>query len=215
MAAMGNVRPSWPSNFKEMLLRKWASAFLFGVFVAPLQGQAVDADGLDSKKAYELASAWIADGVPRHEAWAAELIAQYRFRDLSRELIAALRELTRQRSEEFQASAEELATQAVADALIKLDIPVPSVDARRLYPMFPALALILLSRALDDHQADLLSILEQTKIGEVWLAAANLLAQNPTPGFVETLIHDFRIFTRVLVSGLMPVEACLMAIATR
>jgi len=184
-----------------MVPRKWASVFLLSVSVASLQAQAVDVKGLDSKKAYELASAWIADHVPRDEAWAAELIAQYRFRDLSGELLAALRELTRQRSQEFQASAEELATEAVADAIITLDIPVSSVDARSLYPEFPALAMILLSRASDDNQADLFAILQETKIGEVWLASANLLAKNPTPEFVETLVHDFRIFTRILVFG--------------
>jgi hypothetical protein len=89
--------------------------------------------------------------------------------------------------------------EAVADAIIKSDLPVPAGDARQLYPKFPALAMILLSRSPDDNHAALLSILNQAKAGEVWLACANLLARNPSPEFVIRLLDEFSIFLRLLV----------------
>ena len=103
-------------------------------------------------------------------------------------------------SEEFAGTTEELALEAVGDAIIQAQVPVLAREARKLYPEFPALAMILLSRSLDDNQAALLSILDESKAGEVWLASANLLARNPSPEFVIKLLDEFSVFVRILVS---------------
>jgi hypothetical protein len=115
------------------------------------------------------------------------------------EVLTALNELQSNPSGKFAGTTGELGLEAVADAIIKADVPVPSTDARRLYPKFPALAMILLSRSPDDNRAALLSILGEAKAGEVWLACANLLARNPSPKFVIQLLDEFNIFVRILV----------------
>jgi hypothetical protein len=156
-------------------------------------------DALGADKAYDLAANWILDRDPKLQAWAAELIAKHQFTALYPELLTALNELQSNPSGKFAGTTEELALEAVADAIIKADVPVPAIDARRLYPKFPALAMILLSRSPDDNHAALLSILDEAKAGEVWLACANLLARNPSPEFVIQLLDEFRIFLRILV----------------
>jgi hypothetical protein len=156
-------------------------------------------DALGADQAYDLAASWILDQDPRLQAWAAELIAKHQLTALYPELLTALNELQSNPSGKFAGTTEDLALEAVADAIIKADVPVPAADARRLYPKFPALAMILLSRSPDDNRAALLSILEEAKAGEVWLACANLLARNPSPAFVIQLLDEFSIFLRILV----------------
>jgi hypothetical protein len=73
-------------------------------------------------------------------------------------------------SGKFAGTPEELALEAVADAIIQADVPAPAQYARRLFHKFPALAVILLSRSPDGNRAALLSILGEAKAGEVWLA---------------------------------------------
>jgi hypothetical protein len=156
-------------------------------------------DALGADKAYDLAANWILDQDPRLQAWAAELIAKHQFTPLYPEMLTALNELQSDPSGKFAGTTEELALEAVADAIIKVGVPVPATDARRLYPKFPALAMILLSRSTDDNRSALLSILGEAKAGEVWLACANLLARNPSPEFVIQLLDEFNIFVRILV----------------
>ncbi len=156
-------------------------------------------DALGAGKAYDLAANWILDQDPRLQAWAAELIAKHRFTALYPELLTALNELQSNPSSKFAGTTEELALEAVADAIIQADVPVPAMDARRLYPKFPALAMILLSRSPDDNHAALLSILDEAKAGEVWLACANLMARNPSAEFVIRLLEEFSVFLRLLV----------------
>jgi hypothetical protein len=156
-------------------------------------------DALGADKAYDLAANWILDQDPRLQAWAANLIAKHQLTALYPELLTALNELQSNPSGKFAGTTEELALEAVADAIIKADVPVPATDARRLYPKFPALAMILLSRSPDDNRVALLSILGEAKAGEVWLESANLLARNPSPEFVIRLLDEFSIFVRILV----------------
>jgi hypothetical protein len=156
-------------------------------------------DALGADKAYDLAANWILDQDPRLQAWAAELIAKRQFTALYPELLTALNELQSNPSGKFAGTPEELALEAVADAIIQADVPAPAMYARRLYPKFPALAMILLSRSADDNRAALLSILGEAKAGEVWLACANLLARNPSVEFMIQLLDEFNIFLRILV----------------
>jgi hypothetical protein len=135
----------------------------------------------------------------RQTAWAAESIAANRTEALYPELLRVLHELKPSETSLFSGTPDELAIEAVADAIIKTNLKVPSEDARKLYPEFPALAMILLSRSSDDNTSDLLWIFKDSKGGEVWLAAANLLAVNPKPEFVSQLVSDFNVFVRILV----------------
>jgi hypothetical protein len=188
----------------RLVREAWVYAILFGTALIPSYGQpatdlAADIAAIGPDKAYDLSANWILEQDPRLRAWAAELIAKYEFTGLYPRLLTALGELEANASEKFAGTTDEFALEAVADALIKTDVAVPSYEARQLYPKFPALAMIFLSRSPDDNHAALLSILNEAKAGEVWLASANLLATNPSPEFVIQLLDDFQIFVRILV----------------
>jgi hypothetical protein len=178
----------------------WVFAILFNTALIPSYAQnAVDIAAVGPDQAYDLSANWILDQDPRLRAWAAELIARYEFTGLYPRLLTALNEREANASEKFAGTPDEFALEAIADALIKADVAVPSDEARQLYPKFPALAMILLSRSSDDNHRALVSILNQAKAAEVWLTSANLLAKNPSPEFVIQLLDDFEIFLRILV----------------
>jgi hypothetical protein len=144
----------------------------------------------DPTEAYKLASSWITESSAKHRAWAAQSIMHFRFESLYPELLARLSEFQPSDSGKFTGSEDELAMESIADAIIRSDLKPAAADARKLYPQFPALAMILLARAPDDRQAALWSIFERAQVPEVWLAAANLLANEPPPGFVSKLLDD-------------------------
>ena len=150
-------------------------------------------------QAHSVASKWIGDVDPKHRAWAAELIAQYQLQDLYPELETQLERFQESRTGVSKGSADELALEVIVDAIIKLQLRTPAREAEKLYPTFPALALILLSRPSDDNRSALYSIFTKAKVGEVWLAAADLLAENPPQGFVLRVLSDFQEFVRILV----------------
>jgi len=175
------------------------STALIPSYAQPAADIAADIATIGPDKAYDLSANWILEQDPRLRAWAEELIAKYEFTGLYPRLLTALDQLEANASEKFAGTPDEFALEAVADALIKADVAVPSYEARQLYPKFPALAMILLARSPDDNHAALLSILNEAKAGEVWLASANLLAKNPSPEFVRQLLDDFQIFVRILV----------------
>jgi hypothetical protein len=184
----------------RLVRQTWVFAILFSAALLPSYAQpATDIAAISPDKAYDLSANWILEQDPRLRAWAAELIAKYAFTGLYPRLLTALDQLEANASEKFAGTPDEFALEAVADALIKADVEVPSYEARQLYPKFPALAMILLSRPSDDNHAALLSILNEAKAGEVWLVSANLLAKNPSPEFVIQLLDDFQIFVRILV----------------
>ena len=143
-----------------------AGVALFGI---SLRAQDTPAEPAE---AYKLASSWIAESGAKHRAWAAQWIAQFRFENLYTELLTRLSEFQPSESGKFNGSEDELALESIADAIIRSDLQPPAADSRKLYPEFPALAMILLARAPDDKQAALWSIFEQTQAPEVWLAAA-------------------------------------------
>jgi hypothetical protein len=168
------------------------------VFVALLSAGAFAQD-LDIDKTYDLAAHWIADSEPRKQAWAADLIASHQFETLYPGLLTALGDFVPNPSGKFEGTPEELALEVIACAIVRARVLVPAADARKLYPEFPALAMILLSRPLDDNKEALLSILHESRVGPVWLAAANILAMEPSPEFVIGQLDEFSVFARVVV----------------
>jgi hypothetical protein len=84
-------------------------------------------------------------------------------------------------------SPEAAVMEVVADALIRLEAKLPADVVMHLYPRFPAQTIILLSRA-SDNSGPLMEIFRNTESRDLWLAAANLLAVHPPPGFVRTLL---------------------------
>jgi hypothetical protein len=177
---------------------------LVALLIAPavfVRAQSVpEMASLDDAHAYNLAANWIVDLDPRKRAWASELIAGRRFEALYPKLLTALAVFQPGASGQFEGTPDELALEVLADAAIRVGLRVPAEDARKLYPEFPALAMILLSRSLDDNRTALASILNQSKAGEVWLAAADLLAAHPSADFVIRQLDQLSVFVRILVS---------------
>jgi len=131
----------------------------------------------------------LATGEPRDTAWAAYTIGvQGRS-----EMVPKLAELVGRfdgggaTADQGRISPEAAAMEAVADALIRLEARLPADVVMHLYPRFPAQTIILLSRASDNSGA-LMEIFEKTKSRVLWLAAGNLLAAHPPPGFVRALL---------------------------
>jgi hypothetical protein len=76
---------------------RWFASPLFTVALIPSYAQ--DPAGLAASgpdKAYDLAANWILEQDPTLQAWAAELIAKYRFTALYPRLLTALNQASRQ-----------------------------------------------------------------------------------------------------------------------
>jgi hypothetical protein len=179
----------------------WIIGALFTAAATSAGAQnATEPASLDTDDAYNLAANWIVDLDPRKRAWASELIASRQFEALYPKLLTALAVSQSGAPGQFDGTPDEVALEVLADAIIRAGLRVPAEDARKLYPEYPALAMILLSRTLDDNRAALISILNQAKAGEVWLAAANLLAAHPAADFIIQQLDDLTVFVRLLVS---------------
>ena len=175
------------------------AGLLAAALVGCLCAQSVSAVAENRDQAHAYASKWIGAADQKHRAWAAELIAQYHLEDLYTQLVEQLERSQASSVGAISRAEDELVLEAIADAIIKLQLRVPAREAQKLYPAFPAPAIILLARSSDDNRSVLYSIVTDAKVGEVWLAAADLLAQNPPLGFVAKVLNDFKEFVRILV----------------
>lgn len=137
---------------------------------------------------------------PRDVAWAAYNAARQDRKDLIPDLAALVDSYPGVPLDERarRVRPEDAAIEAVADALIQLQASLPARTVMHLYPNFPAQTIILLSRAPDNTGA-LLDIYKDTPSRDLWLAAGNLLAHQPTTVFVRSLLSgvvenfDFRV----------------------
>lgn len=130
-------------------------------------------------------------GNPRDAAWAAFTAARDSLRQHAHELVRYLESWDNRGTKlTYPVSPGDAAAQAVADALIQLGAVVPAGTAAKLYPKFPAQALILLSRT-EDADGELLRIFDTTKAPIVLLAAGNMLARKPSARFAAHLLDGF------------------------
>jgi hypothetical protein len=130
----------------------------------------------------------LATGEPRDMAWAAYAIGVQRHFDMVPKLVQLVSSFEGGASaDDRRISPEAAVMEAVADALIRLEAKLPADVVMHLYPRFPAQTIILLSRA-SDNSGPLMEIFQKTKSRDLWLAAGNLLAVHPPPGFVRTLL---------------------------
>lgn len=133
--------------------------YLHGFFSA--FGQAPDTSRPD--RGLEELKQSLASGQPREIAWAAYDAAHQKRQELVPNLISLISSY--QRGSVVNAIVvppEDAAIEAVADALIQLRAKVPGNVIMRLYPKFPAPAVILLSRA-SDNTAPLLEIFQTAR----------------------------------------------------
>ena len=149
----------------------------------------------------QLAKQWLASGDPRTVAWGASLAS----RDLHGALLPDLLNVLRAHTVTPQPASlaevdEHNAMLAVLDAILEIHGDVSGADAVKLYPEFPAQALILLSRSQDDINAPLLEIFNSSNDRtEYTLTAGNLLASRRAPGFAATVLNRITIHSLVSV----------------
>ncbi len=94
--------------------------------------------------------------------------------------------------------AREKAIAAIADALIRLNVEVPVNAAMQLYPNFPVQALILLANNRSGEREALLHMLADKRF-QVWLTAADLLAERYPASVTPVLLNDFTMPIRIRV----------------
>src|SRR5579863_484838 len=153
------------------------------------------------KMAAALTEEWLASNDPRVRAWGAYLAIRDRQFHLRDELIglAMAYHVT-----ELPLTAEERdehdAMVAVLDAIIQLGSSIPPGVAGRLYPEFPAQALILLSSQGQFADSNLLEIFKtENKQPGAWLAAGNLLMISRPAGFAAAILAGLTVHAHVTV----------------
>jgi hypothetical protein len=146
----------------------------------------------DAQQRAAWATEWLHSDDPLRLAWGAWLAKQDRQ--------TALIPLLNEKVAEYRA-AEDFSSQserdhhdgllAVLDALIDLHAAVPTAEARKLYPAFPAQSLIFLVRSPQPDDSALLDIARIAKSNWNWLAAGNVLVKTRPPGFAALLLSRF------------------------
>jgi hypothetical protein len=169
--------------------------FVFATSLASQQPPASDPVSLlraDAQQRTAWATEWLHSDDPLRLAWGAWLAKQ----DRQTALIPLLNKVVAeyQPAENFTSETERDRHDAmltVLDALIGLGATVPSQEARKLYPEFPAQSLILLVRSPRPDDSALLDIAHIAKANWSWLAAGNVLVKDRTPGFAALLLARF------------------------
>jgi hypothetical protein len=150
-----------------------------------------DPEHMTPQDALTLTPEWLEHGYPQQRAWAAYWIGRDRQEQAIPQLIDAL---TKYQASPQAASSDwtddDYATLVMLDSLIQLNADVPPDLTQGLYSKFPARALLLLARSRSDARDALLAVMDNAKHRIDWLAAADLLARNPPPGFAARLLQS-------------------------
>jgi hypothetical protein len=150
-----------------------------------------DPEKVSPPDALRLAPEWLQHEDPRERAWAAYWIG----RDAQQQNVPQLLDALNKYQASAQAASsdwadDDFAALVMLDALIELNADVPPDLALALYPKFRARALLLLTRSHHDAREALLGVMDGAKQRIEWLAAADLLAANPPPGFAARLLQN-------------------------
>lgn len=150
-----------------------------------------DPEHISPQDALTLAPDWVQHGDPRERAWAAYWIGRGR---LEQQIPLLIDALNKYQSSPQAASShwtdDDFATLVTLDSLIQLNADVPPDLALALYPKFRVRAVLLLARAHGDAREALLGVMDSAEQRMEWLAAADLLAENPPPGLAARLLQN-------------------------
>jgi len=164
-----------------------------------------DPEQITPRDALTLAPDWLQHGDARQRAWAAYWIG----RDRQLQEIPSLIDVLNKYQTSAQAASsdwqdDDFATLVMLDSLIQLETDVPPDLAFALYSKFRVRAILLLARSHSDARDALLAVMDNAKQRIEWLAAADLLAENPPPGFAARLLQNIspiRATIQVLTPG--------------
>jgi hypothetical protein len=160
-----------------------------------------------------LAAAWLGNSEARTRAWGAYVTLRDRKRELLPQLIGLVDvyPVTAEPGSSTERDDHD-AMLGVLDAIIQLDrveevqetsglSVLPPEKAARLYPEFPAQALIFLARGGPSASSYLLNIFKDgTGSNSAWVTAGNLLVHWKPAGFAAELLRDFTVDVRMCVT---------------
>jgi hypothetical protein len=160
-----------------------------------------------------LAAAWLGSSEARTRAWGAYLALRDRRRELLPQLIGLVDvySVTADPRSSAERDDHDLMLGAL-DAIIQMDrvegvqetsglSVLPPEKAARLYPEFPAQALILLARGGPAASIYLLNIFKDgSGSNSAWVTAGNLLVHWKPAGFAAEVLRDFTFDVRVCVT---------------
>ncbi len=89
---------------------------------------------------------------------------------------------------------------AVLDSLIQMQAGVPFDTAIRLYPEFPAQAMILIANSRSEDMSALLPIFQTAENRGAWLTAGNLLVDRRAPGFAAAVFSGMAVHAYIYVT---------------
>lgn len=164
------------------------------------QPNVANPEQITPKDALTLAPEWLQHGDGRQRAWAAYWIGRDRQEQAIPQLIDALDKY--QKSQQAASSDwtdDDFVTLVMLDSLIQLRAAVPPDLALALYSKFRVRALLLLARSDRDARDALLEVMDEAQSRTEWLAAADLVAQNPPPGFAARLLKNISIEATIFV----------------
>ncbi len=150
----------------------------------------------------ELAARWLRSGDPRLQAWGAYVVLRDKHKEFIPDLVALVHDY-KMAGWQFPLVEEDRhdAMLAVLDDLIQFYVVIPSQDAAKLYPEFPAQSIILLSRGNKDATDFFMEIFRDEKLHALeWQAAGNFLAQIEAPGFAVDVIGKMTVHATIKVT---------------
>lgn len=153
------------------------------------------------KQSVGLAAEWLGSSDARVRAWGAYLALRDRQVNLVPQLIGLVKAYSVTGSPLTSSERDEHdAMLAVLDAIIQMQGGFPTDVAAKLYPEFPAQALISLSHDGPKAASSLLEIFKtENKLPGAWLAAGNLLMVWNPSGFAAAILANLTVHAHIAV----------------
>jgi hypothetical protein len=153
------------------------------------------------KQSVGLAAEWLGSSDARVRAWGAYLALRDRQVNLLPQLVGLVKAYPVMGSPLTSSERDEHdAMLAVLDAIIQMRGGFPTDVAAKLYPEFPAQALISLSHDGPEAASILLEIFKtENRLPGAWLAAGNLLMVWNPPGFAAAILAGLTVHAHITV----------------
>ena len=137
-----------------------------------------------------LASKWLRETNAIHKAWAISLVRREKLTSLIPDVERVLDLSSSADLEERDVESLQL---LALDALIQLDVAVPSFTLQRFVDRCPGAVVMLAAKAPDDPSPLLMDLLPRANSYEAYVAVGNLLLQHPSPAFVQHLLSSIKV----------------------
>ncbi len=154
------------------------------------------------KDSLALAGEWLHSQDPRTRAWGAYLVLRDRLTDRVPDLLSLAENYTvTGEPASLTESDDHDAMLSVLDSLIQMRVDVPTDNAVKLYPEFPAHAVILMANSPSDNVSAFLRIFQTERLRNgAWLATGNVLVEHRAPGFAAAVLSSLVVHAQISVT---------------